>query len=132
MTYYQQHLLRLRGQVYPHPALAAHLQQARHFMDQHFAEPLGLPEIAQAACCSPFHFLRQFKRYYGRTPHQYLTTVRLAHAARALTAGAAPSDVCVAVGFQSLSSFSALFRKATGRCPSAFRARAVVAAEEQF
>ncbi|MBF9224264.1 helix-turn-helix domain-containing protein [Hymenobacter ruricola] len=123
MTYYQQQLQQLQARLYPQPEVGDRLRRARHLIDRQFADPLDLGQLAAAACYSRFHFLRQFKRYYGCTPHEYLRTVRLAHARRALLAGQSVRDVCFAAGFDSVSSFSGLFREWAGCSPAAFRQR---------
>ena len=79
--------------------------------------------MAGEACFSPFHFLRLFKNIYGRTPHQYLTYVRITHARKLLAAGKPVQDTCYAVGFESVSSFTSLFKKQTGHTPAAYMIR---------
>jgi AraC-like DNA-binding protein len=79
-----------------------------------------LDNIAGEAYFSKFHFLRLFKKIYGKTPHQYLVTVRLKNASLLLKKGTTVSEACHAVGFESLSSFSSLFRKHQGMSPSAY------------
>ncbi|WP_324680398.1 helix-turn-helix transcriptional regulator [Hymenobacter sp. GOD-10R] len=120
MTYYHQQVLRLQAFLYPHAQVCTQMQRAKQVMDHAFAEPLTLPHVAAVAGCSQFHFLRQFKRYYGRTPHQYLREVRMRQAQLALTAGLSVTDACFAVGFTSVSSFSGLFRQWTGYSPGVF------------
>lgn len=85
--------------------------------------PLTLASMASAALMSPYHFLRAFRTAFGRTPHQYLTTLRLEQARTLLTT----SEIGIAeigrrVGIDSPSSFTTLFRQHTGIAPSAFRA----------
>jgi AraC-like DNA-binding protein len=98
--------------------------QAKLYIDANFSAPIELREIAGAACFSRFHFIRLFRSLYGRTPHQYLVSVRL-RAAAALLAGDHPvQEVCYAVGFESPTTFAALFRRYAGVTPSAYRDRA--------
>jgi AraC family transcriptional regulator len=98
--------------------------RARDFADAMFAEHLGLGELSQAACLSPNHLLRTFREVFGVTPHRYLTRRRLEEAARLLRASEEPvTEICLRVGFQSVGSFSTLFKRQTGFSPSEFRAR---------
>jgi AraC-like DNA-binding protein len=124
MNFYQQQFHQIRAAVYPHSYQRRQVLAARQFIEAHYAEPIGLPDLAAAAGCSRFHFLRLFRQYYGRTPHQYLTTVRLREARRLLRAGSSATAACYAVGFDSVSSFTGLFRKMTGVPPAVFAARA--------
>ncbi|GAB3831153.1 helix-turn-helix domain-containing protein [Hymenobacter jeollabukensis] len=123
MTYYQQEVHRLQSALYPHAHQRRQVLVARQFIEQHYAEAIGLLEMAEAACCSKFHFLRLFRQYYGRTPHQYLTALRLRQARRRLLGGAPVAEACQAVGFDSVTSFTGLFRRTYGCPPRALAAR---------
>lgn len=79
--------------------------------------------VAATVGISTFHFIRQFKALFGETPHQYRTAARLALARGLLARGDAVTDVCMAVGFSSLGSFSTLFARRVGEPPSAYRRR---------
>jgi AraC-like DNA-binding protein len=81
-------------------------------------EPVSIADAASAACLSPFHFLRTFRAAFRVTPHQFLTTQRLARARALLCSGKhTVTDVCLDSGFQSLGSFSSLFRRHFGVSP---------------
>ena len=93
-------------------------------MDRAYAEPLDVPALARRAGVSRAHFTRSFKRTFGETPHQYLMSRRMERAKSLLRAGdLSVTEVCFAVGFSSLGSFSARFTEVTGESPSAFQAR---------
>jgi AraC-like DNA-binding protein len=98
------------------------LHAARRWMDQNYFKPLTLEEIARQACLSRYHFLRQFKSAFCKTPHQYLMQRRIQKAKEMLTAGErSVTDVCFDVGFESLGSFSYLFRRQVGHPPISYR-----------
>src|SRR6202012_825519 len=107
-------------ETYPRIFLYRRLVQAKLFIDAHYAEPIDLDNIADEACFSKFHFVRQFKSIYRKTPHQYLIDVRVKKAMELLDAELPVSEVCYGVGFESLSSFSGLFKKIHGISPSAY------------
>ena len=107
--------------VYPKIYLYRRIVQAKVYMDCHYMEAVDLDSIADEALFSKFHFIRLFKKSYGKTPHQYLTMVRLQKALLLLQNGAAVIDVCAAVGFESVSSFTGLFKLTFGITPSAYR-----------
>ncbi len=94
---------------------------AKLYMDQYFAEPINLDLIAGKAFISKFHFIRIFKQLYGRTPHQYLTDIRVKHAARLLAENKSVANVCYDVGFESISSFTGLFKRLIGSTPSSYQ-----------
>lgn len=106
--------------AYPKVYVYKRMVQAKLFMDAHYASPLLLKTISGEACFSAFHFIRVFKKIYGRTPHQYLVNVRLQKAESLLRKGCTVSEACYAVGFESLGSFSRLFKRTTGLAPSVY------------
>jgi len=110
-------------QQYPKMYLYRRLVQAKLFIDAHYSEAIDLENIADEAYFSKFHFIKQFKAIYQKTPHQYLISVRVEKAMQLLTDGLSVSDACYAVGFESVSTFSGLFKKVTGNTPSAFLAQ---------
>lgn len=99
------------------------LHQAKDFLDSTLDKSVTIPEIANIACLSPHHFLRQFKHLFGETPHHYHRRRRLEHA-RQLLSGTERSvtDICFELGFESVGSFSWLFSRHFGVSPSQYRA----------
>jgi AraC family transcriptional regulator len=98
------------------------LYRARDYAAACFDEPITLNDMAKVACLSTNHFLRTFKQAFHQTPHQYLTHIRLERAQGLLVQTDQPvTEVCLAVGFESLGSFSWLFRQRLGLAPEAYR-----------
>lgn len=101
-----------------------HLRRARDHADRHFAEPLDLEQLAAVASLSKWHFHRLFVATYGVTPAAYLSRRRVERAQDLLRAtNLTVTEVCHAVGFSSLGSFSSRFREVVGETPSQFQAR---------
>jgi AraC-like DNA-binding protein len=93
------------------------------YIDRHFASALTVERLAAMAGISPFHFIRSFRMLTGMTPHQYLRSKRIERAQELLVTTPMPvTEICDAVGFQSLGSFSSTFRRLTGESPGAYRA----------
>ena len=104
--------------------LARHLLRVRDLIDRAYAGPLDLPALARSAHVSESHFARSFKAAFGETPHRYLLRRRMERAKALLRAGElSVTEVCLAVGFTSLGSFSTQFRRFVGESPTAYRAR---------
>ena len=99
------------------------VQRGRDFLLSQAGARPTLADAARAACLSPYHFHRAFTQAFGATPHQELTRHRLDRAAAMLEEGESVTQVCLASGFESVSSFSSLFRRHYGIPPRAFRAR---------
>lgn len=112
------------------PGLAVDLYRrlcrSRAFMDANCCLDLDLDEIAAQANLSTFHFLRLFRMTFKKTPHRYLVERRI-EKARGLLASTdmRVTDICFEVGFESLGSFSTLFRKCVGQSPAEYRNRQV-------
>jgi len=96
--------------------------RARDAMDRDFAHPLDLNALSSIACVSESNFIRSFKATFGETPHRYLQRRRIERAMYLLrTTDASVTDVCMAVGYSSLGSFSRTFNDVVGEPPVAFR-----------
>lgn len=105
-----------------------HLRRARDHADRCYAEPLDVESLAAVAGLSKYHFLRLFRATYGLTPGEYVSQRRIERAQDLLRAtGLSVTEVCFAVGFSSLGSFSSRFKTIVGETPSQFQARYAVA-----
>ncbi|MGI5214259.1 helix-turn-helix transcriptional regulator [Plantactinospora sp. CA-290183] len=104
--------------------LLVHLRRARDHVDRHYAEPLDLETIAGVAGISKYHFQRLFTATYGLSPAAHLSRRRVERAQDLLRAtNLTVTEVCHAVGFASLGSFSSRFRELVGETPSEFQRR---------
>ena len=105
-------------------ALLAQLRRARDHIDRNYPEPLDLDGLARVAGVSKYHFARSFEAAYGETPIRYLTRRRIERAQDLLrAANLTVTEVCMAVGFASLGSFSARFSQLVGESPTTYRDR---------
>jgi AraC-like DNA-binding protein len=101
-----------------------HVRRARDHIDRHYAQSLDLDAIAAVAGISKFHFVRSFEAAYGETPIRYLTYRRVERAQDLLrSANLTVTEICMAVGFASLGSFSSRFTQLVGESPTAYRNR---------
>jgi AraC-like DNA-binding protein len=98
--------------------------RARDTMDRAFARPLDVPALARVAHVSPAHFSRQFRATFGETPHRYLQRRRVERAMELLReTDSRVTEICFDVGFNSVGTFSRMFREVVGEPPSSYRAR---------
>jgi transcriptional regulator GlxA family with amidase domain len=80
--------------------------------------------LAKASRLSRSQFILRYRTTFGDTPHQTRICARLERARWLLaTTELAVTEVCMAVGFSSLGSFSRLFRDRCGESPVRYRAR---------
>lgn len=108
---------------YPKIYLYKRIVQAKLFIDANYAENIDLNNISDEAYFSKFHFTRLFKSVYGKTPHQYLIAVRIENATRLFRSNKTVSEVCYSIGFESLTTFSGLFKRLVGVSPSTYLAQ---------
>jgi AraC-like DNA-binding protein len=98
------------------------LVRAKDFIYSCYSQQLTLAQMAETACLNEYYFLREFKRAYRITPHQYLTSRRLEMASTMLSSNRySVTEVCNLVGFSDPASFSKLFKRSFGHSPMAFR-----------
>jgi AraC-like DNA-binding protein len=103
--------------------VARQLLRAKDLVDARYFEALTVADMAAAATMSPSHFSRQFTGTFGESPHAYLLTRRLERAAALLrTSDWSVTDVCFAVGWNSVGSFTTSFGRVFGLTPLAYRA----------
>ncbi len=101
-----------------------HLRRARDHADRHYTEPLDLEALAAVAGMSKYHFQRLFTATYGLSPAAHLSRRRVERAQDLLRAtNLTVTEVCHAVGFSSLGSFSSRFRDLVGESPTEFQRR---------
>jgi len=105
---------------YPKVYLYRRIVQAKLFIDNNYDKNIDLDNISDEAYFSKFHFIRLFKSAYGKTPHQYLTTIRIDKAKQMFQLGNTVSFTCNSLGFESLGSFSRLFKQYVGVSPSLY------------
>ena len=79
---------------YPKIYLYRRLVQAKLFIDDHYAEAIDIDNMADEATFSKFHFIRLFKTTYGKSPHQYLTSVRIENAKLLLQTDITVTETC--------------------------------------
>lgn len=105
-----------------HQELLGRLCQTRDWLREDAEPRPSVNAIARRAGIAPHHFIRLFHAVFGETPHQYRSLAQIERAKELLiVTDRSVTDVCMAVGFSSLGSFSTLFARRTGLSPSAWR-----------
>lgn len=121
MTFYQSEINRIRNICYSNRGQIDTVIGTRNFINNNFEKELNLDLLAHIRFTSKFHLLRLYKKYYGQTPYQYLIEKRIEISKENLKNGMSVTDTCYAVGFESPSSFSTLFKSKTGFTPIQFQ-----------
>ena len=108
----------------------AQLRRVRDRIDREYAQPLDVEALARGVNMSAGHLSREFRRAYGEPPYSYLMTRRIERAMALLRRrDLSVTDVCFAVGCQSLGTFSTRFTELVGVPPSVYRRDAARATE---
>lgn len=98
------------------------MRRVRDRIDREFAQPLNVEDLARGVHMSAGFLSREFRRIYGEPPYSYLMTRRIERAMTLLRRGdLSVTDICFAVGFSSLGTFSTRFSQLVGVSPSAYR-----------
>jgi AraC-like DNA-binding protein len=106
----------------------AWLRRVRDRIDREYAQPLDVEALARGVHMSAGHLSRRFKVAYGESVYSYLMTRRIERAMALLRRGdLSVTDVCWAVGCQSLGTFSTRFTELVGVPPSVYREEAASA-----
>ena len=121
MSFYKKMLSELKSSMYSNEAQIETIIGVRDYIDNNYDKKLNLDYISRARYISKFHLLRLFKRYYGMTPRQYLIDKRIEKSKELLQTEVSVTEVCFAVGFESIGSFSTLFKAKTGKSPREYQ-----------
>lgn len=121
MTFYEQELNRIRATVYSNEAQINTVIAVRNYIENNYDVNLNLDLLSHIQFVSKYHLLRLFKKYYGQTPRQYLIDKRIEKSKTHLVTGKSVTETCFAVGFESVGSFSALFKAKSGKTPTEFQ-----------
>jgi AraC-like DNA-binding protein len=106
------------------------LRRVRDRIDREYAQPLDVEALARGVNVSAGHLSREFRLAYGESPYAYLMTRRIERAMALLRRGdLSVTEVCFAVGCQSLGTFSTRFTELVGMPPSAYRREAARGAD---
>lgn len=98
------------------------LSITKEWIEVNYTAPITVSQMAQVANLNNQHFLRMFRDCYGVTPHRFLIETRLNAARREiLNSPETISDICLQTGFESLPTFSRLFRQRFGVPPTTYR-----------
>ena len=112
------HLNRSERKLVPYQELSTPID----YIQEHFASHLSVDALARACNLSVSALERRFKKHLQKTPHQYITEVRLDHARRLLLdTEKSIGTVALETGFADHSHFTRAFSKHFGQAPSSLR-----------
>jgi GntR family transcriptional regulator/MocR family aminotransferase len=107
------------------PGLLRRLLRVKDRMDAASHEAWPVERLAEVSGISKAHFAHSFKRAFGLPPHRYLLTRRIEQSVAMLRdTEQSVTEIAYATGWESLGTYSRIFRDVTGLSPSAMRVQA--------
>jgi len=103
------------------------LRRVCSYVEAHLEDELTLDDLAGAACLSPYHLSRCFRRATGTTLHGYVMARRTDRAIALLADNQLTlAEIAYRCGFASQSHFTAVFKRSTGMTPGRYRRQALL------
>ncbi|HEX6700941.1 MAG TPA: AraC family transcriptional regulator [Gaiellaceae bacterium] len=114
-----------RPSASPEPGHRPVVERVIEAMNERLDERFSLARLAALAYYSPFHFHRLFRHVTGVPPGRFFGALRIEAAKRLLlTSDLSVTQICVAVGYHSLGTFTSQFTRLVGISPRGLRALA--------
>lgn len=96
--------------------------QAINFMQRNYMDGIQISQLAKQLNLDRCYFSTLFRNQTGKSPKQYLTDLRLTHAATLMREhGYRPGDAAVAAGYTDVCCFSKMFKHKYGVSPNLYR-----------
>lgn len=96
--------------------------KAVSFIEEHYGEPIRIKDLARSVGLSPRQIERQFKEFFGISPHEYLVKTRVKAAAKLLQhTDQKLVAVALACGFSDQSALTRAFKEHVGITPGQLR-----------
>ncbi|WP_339224437.1 response regulator transcription factor [Paenibacillus sp. FSL H8-0332] len=119
---YLSRIMKLTSSAAPAPGGNASMTKLLQYIEEHYAEPLTLTELARHFHFNPSYLSSLFTTYNHEGFKEHLNTVRTGKAAELLRAGEAPiAEISSMVGYGDHSYFCKVFKKYNGLSPSGYR-----------
>lgn len=106
------------------PRAMASYQRARRYMEEHFTTLKTAEDVARCCHMTPVHLSRIFRRFGRTTPYQFLTRLKMNHAAELLVdSGLLVKEAADRLGYANQFQFSRAFKRVYGLAPDHFAKR---------
>lgn len=98
------------------------VQKAMKYMEDHYTEAISLEDLAGFTFTDKYRLSREFKRYTGFSPYDYLLRLRINQARILLKTTTLPVvKIAHMVGIHDINNFNYLFKKRMQATPTAYR-----------
>ncbi len=117
----------LRAETVPRRPISAPIARALRHIEERFADPITLQDLARVADMNVFTMIKQFRQDLGVTPHRHLCQVRVRAAQALLGSGLKPALAAVEAGFFDQSHLARHFKRQCGTTPGRYAAAVALA-----
>ena len=94
----------------------------REYLEEHYAERISLDQLSETFYISKYHLLREYRRYFGTTIRNDLTSRRLTKAKSLLRfSRESVESIALSCGFQTSSYFIKVFKRSENLTPLEYR-----------
>lgn len=117
-------LLKPPASAKEHQTIPENIQYLIAYMENHFSMNITLDYLAEFSGISKYYLSREFKKYTGFSPIDYLIQLRIEHAKTLLKSTNIPANkIAHTVGIHDMNNFTNLFKKKTQMTPGEYRQR---------
>ncbi len=101
------------------------LKKALSYIKDHRAQNITLDDLCRYSYVSKQMLIRHFKKYFGKSPINYITDYKIDRIKPLLTKypNLSVKEICTEFGFEDQCYFSRIFKKRTGESPTEYRNR---------
>ena len=100
------------------------VEKVERYITENIDKHISVDDLAEQLNCSKFYFLREFKKFTGVTPYQYLMNMRLEKAKALLSSGKTNiAAISIELGFNDQSHFTKAFKNHFAITPGQFLKR---------
>ncbi|WP_141506199.1 AraC family transcriptional regulator [Paenibacillus luteus] len=106
----------------PASEIPSYIGEIALLMDEQYPQKLTLEQLARQHAVSKYHLAKQFKRYTGFSPNEYLINTRITQAKELLKYSDMPvAEIALSVGIENVSHFISLFKDRVEHTPLVYR-----------
>lgn len=97
------------------------IKNAISWLTDNYTKDISIAELSQKYYLSESHFRRYFKLYTGRSPREFINSLRISKAKGLLKKGLTIKEVSLSVGYKDVFYFMRLFKQTSGVSCGKFR-----------